>query len=50
MDRSKDDAGYEINLNRRSDRYLPPRPLVATDADLKRAEAQLLRMLKELTT
>ena len=37
MDRSKDRVGYEISFNRHFYRYTPPRPLEATDAELKRA-------------
>src|SRR5204863_1099255 len=50
MDRSKDKVGYEINFNRHFYRYTPPRPLEAIDAELKNAEEQILRLLKEVTT
>lgn len=49
MDRSKDKVGYEINFNRHFYRYTPPRPLEEIDADLKDAEAEILRLLKEVT-
>jgi len=49
MDRSKDKVGYEINLNRHFYRYTPPRSLEAIDADLKLAEEEVLRLLKEVT-
>jgi type I restriction enzyme M protein len=49
MDRSKDKVGYEINFNRYFYQYTPPRPLEEIDADLKRAEEQIVRLLKEVT-
>jgi type I restriction enzyme M protein len=49
MDRSKDKVGYEINFNRHFYRYTPPRPLEEIDADLKRAEEAILRLLREVT-
>jgi type I restriction enzyme M protein len=49
MDRSKDKVGYEINFNRHFYRYTPPRPLEAIDADLKKAEEEIMRLLKEVT-
>jgi type I restriction enzyme M protein len=50
MDRTKDKVGYEINFNRHFYRYTAPRPLEAIDADLKQAEEEVLRLLKEVTT
>jgi hypothetical protein len=50
MDRSKDKVGYEINFNRHFYRYTPPRPLETIDAELKKAEDEILRLLKEVTT
>jgi len=50
MDRSKDRVGYEINFNRTFYVYTPPRPLAEIDADLKRAEDEILRLLHEVTT
>ncbi len=50
MDRDKDRVGYEINFNRYFYVYTPPRPLVEIDADLKRAEDEILRLLREVTT
>ena len=50
MDRSKDRVGYEINFNRCFYVYTPPRPLAEIDADLKRAEDEILRLLQEVTT
>jgi len=50
MDRSKDKVGYEINFNRYFYKYVPPRPLEEIDADLKKAEEEILRLLGEVTT
>lgn len=49
MDRSKDKVGYEINFNRHFYKYTPPRPLEEIDADLKKAEEKIVRLLKEVT-
>ena len=49
MDRSRDKIGYEINFNRHFYRYQPPRPLKEIDAELKDAEAEVLRLLREVT-
>ncbi|MBI2988742.1 MAG: SAM-dependent DNA methyltransferase [Deltaproteobacteria bacterium] len=49
MDRSKDKVGYEINFNRHFYRYTSPRPLEEIDADLKQAEEQIVRLLREVT-
>jgi type I restriction enzyme M protein len=49
MDRSKDKVGYEINFNRHFYRYTPPRPLEEIDADLKKAEEEFMRLLREVT-
>ena len=48
MDRSKDKVGYEINFNRHFFKYTPPRPLEEIDADLKKAEEEILRLLREV--
>ena len=50
MDRSKDKVGYEINFNRYFYRYTPPRPLEEIDAELKQAEEEILRLLKEVVS
>ncbi len=50
MDRSKDKVGYEINFNRHFYSYTPPRPLAEIDADLKQAEDEIMRLLREVTT
>ena len=49
MDRSKDKVGYEINFNRHFYQFSPPRRLVDIDADLKEAEDEILRLLREVT-
>ena len=49
MDRAKDRIGYEINFNRHFYRYTPPRRLEAIDADLKEAEDEVSRLLREVT-
>jgi type I restriction enzyme M protein len=49
MDRSKDKVGYEINFNLHFYKYRPPRPLEDINADLKRAEEEVLKMLQEVT-
>jgi len=45
----KTKVGYEINFNRHFYRFTPPRPLAEIDADLKRAEDEILRLLSEVT-
>jgi type I restriction enzyme M protein len=50
MDRSKDKVGYEINFNRHFYRYTPPRPLEEIDAELKQAEEEIMRLLKEVAS
>ena len=47
MDREKDKAGYEIAFNRHFYRYVPPRTLTEIDADLKAAEEEIVRLLRE---
>jgi type I restriction enzyme M protein len=49
MDRSKDKVGYEINFNRHFYKYTPPRALEEIDAELKQAEEEILRLLREVT-
>ena len=50
MDRSKDKVGYEINFNRHFYVFTPPRGLTEIDADLKAAEDEIVRLLREVTT
>jgi type I restriction enzyme M protein len=45
----KTKTGYEINFNRYFYKYMPPRPLAEIDADLKRAEEEIVRLLREVT-
>ncbi len=57
VDESKRDAkdgevgivGYEINFNRYFYRYAPPRPLEDIEADIQGIEADIIRMLREVT-
>lgn len=49
IDRNKDRVGYEINFNRYFYKYTPPRPLEVIDAELKEAEDNLIRLLREVT-
>ena len=46
MDRSKDKVGYEINFNQHFYVFTPPRSLAEIDADLKRAEEDVVRLLR----
>ena len=50
LDRSKDKVGYEINFNRHFYTFTSPRKLSDIDADLKRAENEIINLLKEVTT
>lgn len=50
MDRGKDKVGYEINFNRHFYVFTPPRSLREIDADLKRAEDDIVRLLREVTS
>ncbi|MHB0789637.1 type I restriction-modification system subunit M [Bradyrhizobium sp. 5.13L] len=49
MDRTKDKVGYEINFNRHFYKFMPPRKLAEIDADLKKAEDEILWLLREVT-
>jgi type I restriction enzyme M protein len=42
-------VGYEINFNRYFYRYRPPRPLKEIEADIRGVEADIVRMLGEIT-
>ena len=48
IDHDKTKVGYEINFNRHFYRYTPPRPLAEIDADLRRAEEEIVRLLREV--
>ena len=49
IDTTKTKVGYEIPLNRHFYRYEPPRPLEVIETDIKRLEADIVKMLKEVT-
>jgi type I restriction enzyme M protein len=42
-------VGYEINFNRYFYRYKPPRPLEAIEAEIRKIEKDIVRMLGEVT-
>jgi type I restriction enzyme M protein len=42
-------VGYEINFNRYFYRYKPPRPLEEIEADIRGIEADIVRMLGDIT-
>jgi type I restriction enzyme M protein len=42
-------VGYEINFNRYFYRYTPPRPLEEIEGEIRQIEADILRMLAEVT-
>ena len=42
-------VGYEINFNRHFYRYTPPRPLEDIERDIQDIEADIVRMLREVT-
>jgi len=42
-------VGYEINFNRYFYRYVPPRPLEDIERDIRAIEADIVRMLAEVT-
>ena len=46
---AKDKIGYEFNFNRHFYKYTPPRPLEEIDADLKDTEAEIMRLLREVS-
>ena len=50
MDRNKDKVGYEINFNRHFYVFKPSRGLLEIDAELKAAEEEIVRLLREVTT
>ncbi|MGH3735148.1 MAG: type I restriction-modification system subunit M [Micromonosporaceae bacterium] len=49
VDESKTKIGYEIPFTRHFYNYLPPRPLEEIDAELKQLEAEIQRLLNEVT-
>ena len=48
IDRSKDKVGYEINFNRHFYVFTPPRELAEIDAELRNAEEDVVRLLREV--
>lgn len=49
IDHSKTKIGYEIPLNRHFYRYEPPRELVVIEREIKMMEADIIRLLAEIT-
>lgn len=49
IDHSKTKIGYEIPLNRHFYRYEPPRELAVIEAEIKALEANIVRLLGEVT-
>jgi type I restriction enzyme M protein len=49
VDHNKTKLGYEIPLTRYFYKYVPPRPLVEIDAEIKELEAEILVLLNEVT-
>ncbi len=48
-DKEKIRSAYEINFNRYFYKYTPPRPLAEIDADIKKMEEEIIRLLREVT-
>ena len=48
LDRNKDRLGYEISFNRHFHKYTMPRRLAEIDADLREAEKEIVRLLREV--
>ncbi|RBM18683.1 restriction endonuclease subunit M [Prauserella sp. PE36] len=49
VDHTKTKIGYEIPFTRHFYKYVPPRPLAEIDAELKELEAEIQRLLSEVT-
>ena len=49
VDDSKTRVGYEIPFTRHFYSYVPPRPLAEIDAEIKQLEAEIQRLLTEVT-
>jgi type I restriction enzyme M protein len=49
IDHSKTKVGYEIPLNRHFYRYEPPRELAVIEAEIRSLEADIVRLLSEVT-
>ena len=50
IDHTKTKVGYEIPFTRHFYAYTPPRPLAEIDAELKALEAEIQRLLGEVTS
>jgi type I restriction enzyme M protein len=48
VDHERTKVGYEIPLTRHFYRYVPPRPLVEIDAEIKALEDEIQRLLAEV--
>lgn len=49
VDHDKTKVGYEIPLTRHFYKYVPPRPLAEIDAEIKQLEAEIQRLLADVT-
>jgi type I restriction enzyme M protein len=49
VDHSKSKIGYEIPLTRQFYKYVPPRPIVEIDAEIRALEAEIQKLLREAT-
>lgn len=49
VDDTKTKIGYEIPFTRHFYKYVPPRPLVEIDADIKASQQRILKLLAEVT-
>ena len=49
VDHTKTKIGYEIPLTRHFYKYVPPRPLAEIDAEIKALEAEIQKLLREVT-
>jgi type I restriction enzyme M protein len=49
IDHTKTKIGYEIPVTRHFYEYVPPRPLCEIDAEIKRLEAEIQKLLHEVT-
>jgi Type I restriction-modification system methyltransferase subunit len=49
VDHAKSKIGYEVPVTRHFYRFVPPRPLEEIDAEIKTLEAEIQRLLREVT-
>jgi len=49
VDHTKTKVGYEVPVTRHFYRYTPPRPLPEIDAEIKTLEAEIQKLLREVT-